>query len=328
MKAGDYTLSWKKNLGIIAAFTGTVIGTIHIINRIFTYIATADDHLNKDSYSYYDWRFGKIAYKKQGEGKPLLLIHDFNVCSSSYEWNKIEKKLAKNNTVYTIDLLGCGCSDHPILTYTNFLYVQLITDFIKHVIGDKTDVIVSGDSSPFVIMACANDETIISRIAMVNPQNLISLAKIPTKRTKLVKHLLYIPVIGTFMYNMQINKRTIKQKFASSYYYNQNGIEEKDILAYFNASQKDKTHAKYLYACQKSRFTNANILFCLNKLDNSIFIITGTGNPENVLVANQYQNQLPSIEIVGINNTKQLPHMEKPDDFVEQINILFADEDI
>ena len=105
MKAGDYTLSWKKNLGIIAAFTGTVIGTIHIINRIFTYIATADDHLNKDSYSYYDWRFGKIAYKKQGEGKPLLLIHDFNVCSSSYEWNKIEKKLAKNNKHCIFDRL-------------------------------------------------------------------------------------------------------------------------------------------------------------------------------------------------------------------------------
>ena len=245
----------------------------------------------------------------------------------SDEWKNIEGELSKTNTVYSIDLLGCGCSDHPALTYTNFLYVQLITDFIKHVIGEKTDIIVSGDSSSFVLMASANDETIINRITMINPQNLISLAKVPTKRTKLIKHLLFTPVIGTFIYNMKINKRTISQDFKSSYYYDQNAVSEKDILTCFESSHKDRGHSKYLYACQKSRYTNANILFCLSKLNNSIFIIIGNGNPENTLSASQYQNQLPSIEIVGIDNTKQLPHVEKPDEFIEQIRILFSDEE-
>lgn len=320
------SLGWKKRLGFIAAFTGSVIGTMHIINRVFTYIATADDYLNKDSYEYYNWRFGKIAYKKKGTGSPVLLVHNFNVCSSSDEWKNIENELAKTNTVYSIDLLGCGCSDHPALTYTNFLYVQLITDFIKHIIGEKTDVIVSGDSSSFVLMASANDETIINRIIMINPQNLISLAKVPTKRTKLIKHILFTPVIGTFIYNMQINKRTISQKFISSCYYNQNTVNERDILTCFEASHKEKGHSKYLYACQKSRYTNANILFCLSKLNNSIFIIVGNSNPENALSASQYQNQLPSIEIIGMDNTKQLPHVEKPEEFMEQVRILFAEE--
>lgn len=205
--------------------------------------------------------------------------------------------------------------------------MQLITDFIKHVIGEKTDIIVSGDSSSFVLMASANDETIINRITMINPQNLISLAKVPTKRTKLIKHLLFTPVIGTFIYNMKINKRTISQDFKSSYYYDQNAVSEKDILTCFESSHKDRGRSKYLYACQKSRYTNANILFCLSKLNNSIFIIIGNGNPENTLSASQYQNQLPSIEIVGIDNTKQLPHVEKPDEFIEQIRILFSDEE-
>lgn len=320
------SLGWKKNLGFIAAFTGSVIGTMHVINRVFTYIATADDYLNKDSYEYYNWRFGKIAYKKKGSGSPVLLVHNFNVCSSSDEWKNIGNELAKTNTVYSIDLLGCGCSDHPSLTYTNFLYVQLITDFIKHIIGKKTDVIVSGDSSSFVLMASANDETIINRIIMINPQNLISLAKVPTKRTKFIKHILFTPVIGTFIYNMKINKRTISQKFISSCYYNQNTVNERDILTCFESSHKEKGHSKYLYACQKSRYTNTNILFCLSKLNNSIFIIVGNSNPENALSASQYQNQLPSIEIIGMDNTKQLPHVEKPEEFMEQVRILFAEE--
>ena len=145
---------------------------------------------------------------------------------------------------------------------------------------------------------------------MINPQNLASLAKMPTKRSKFIKYLLYTPVIGTFIYNMRVNKRTISQKFYSDCYYDVNEVNEKDILTCFEASHKDKTRSRYLYACQKSRYTNANILFCLGKLTNSIFIISGNGNPENALVAEQYQNQLPSIEIVGINNTKDLPHIE------------------
>ena len=320
-------MSWKKNITFAALFVGTTLGTIHIVNRLFNYIATADNRLDDETYEYYEWRFGKIAYKRKGNGSPLLLIHNLDVCSSSHEWKNIESELAKTYTVYTIDLLGCGCSDHPILTYTNYLYVQLITDFIKHVIGEKTDVIVSGDSSPFVLMACSNDNTIINKVAMINPQNLVSLAKIPTKRTKTVKYLLSTPIIGTFIYNISVNKRTISRKFASSYFYDHNKVEEKDILTCFEASHKDKTHGKYLYACKKSRFTNANILCCLSKLNNSIFIIVGNANPENMLSANQYQNQLPSIEIVGINEAKQLPHVEKAEEFIEQIRVLFSEEE-
>lgn len=322
---GDF-LSWKKNLGILTCFIGTAVGTMHIINRVFTYIATADNRLAGNSFEYYNWRFGRIAYKKKGAGSPVLLVHNFDVCSSMNEWKNIESELAKTNTVYSLDLLGCGCSDRPILTYTNFLYVQLINDFIKNIIGKKTDVIVSGNSASFVLMACANDETIINRIVMVNPQNLASLAKAPTKRSTLVKYLLYTPIIGTFIYNMKVNKRTIYQKFYSDCYYDVNRINEKDILTCFESSHKDKTRSRYLYACQQSRYTNANILFCLGRLNNSIFVISGNGNPENALVAEQYQNYLPSIEIVGINNTKELPHVEKADEFLDQVHVLLSEE--
>ncbi len=100
------------------------------------------------------------------------------------------------HTVYTIDLLAAVVSDRPGLTYTNYLYVELIANFIKHIIGEKTDVIVSGESCPFVLMACANDETLINKVIMINPPNLVDLAKIPTKRSKFIKNILYSPILG------------------------------------------------------------------------------------------------------------------------------------
>ena len=83
-------MSWKKNLGILACFVGTAVGTMHVINRVFTHIATAYNYLDGNDLKYYDWRFGRIAYRKTGSGSPVLLVHNFDVCSSMHEWNNIE----------------------------------------------------------------------------------------------------------------------------------------------------------------------------------------------------------------------------------------------
>ena len=307
----------------ILATLGTI--TIHLINKTLIEMATKDSLLNSSEGNYYDWRFGKIYYRKQGNGKPLLLLHDLDAESSGVEWKKVAAILAEKYTVYTVDLLGCGRSEKPNITYTNFLYVELITNFIKHIIGEKTDVIVSGESCPFVLMACANDDSIINKVVMINPPNLVKMAKIPTKASKLFKKLIFTPVIGTFIYNLNVNKKTILQKFIFSYYYAQNDIKERDILTYFESSHKDHTHSKYLYACQKSRYLNANIVHCLSRLTNSIYIIVGNSNPENILAANEYQNYLPSIEIKGIAKTKQMPHMEKPEEFFSDVKIFLSD---
>ena len=321
-------MNWKKKLTTCTILAGTTVGVMHVVNRFVYYISTMDNLLFHKDEKYYDWRFGRIFYTKQGSGSPILLIHDLNVCSSDYEWNKVVNQLSKTNTVYTLDLLGCGRSQKPNLTYTNYLYVQLITDFIKHIIGESTDVIATGESGTFVLMACANDNTLINKVMLVNPGNLVSLAKIPTKRTKLLRHIINTPVLGTFIYNMKINKRTIEEDFRSQYFYNSNNIDEKSVMTYFEASHKCNTHSKYLYASIKSRFTNANVMHCLKNINNSIFIVVGNANPENVLTANQYQNQLPSIEIVEIDHTKHLPQLETPEEFIEHVKILFEIEDM
>ena len=103
----------------ILATLGTI--TIHLINKTLIEMATKDSLLNSSEGNYYDWRFGKIYYRKQGNGKPLLLLHDLDAESSGVEWKKVAAILAEKYTVYTVDLLGCGRSERPDITYTNFL---------------------------------------------------------------------------------------------------------------------------------------------------------------------------------------------------------------
>ena len=53
---------------------------------------------------------------------------------SNYEYHNLIDVLSKKYEVYSLDLLGYGLSDKPNMTYTNYLYVELLTDFIKNII--------------------------------------------------------------------------------------------------------------------------------------------------------------------------------------------------
>lgn len=318
-------MNWKKKLATYAAITSFASLSIHVINRLIYFVSTVDNLLSDSKGTYYNWRFGKIFYTKKGSGKPILLIHDLSASSSGYEWNKIEEELAQTNTVYTIDLLGCGRSDKPEITYTNYLYVQIITDFIKNIIGTETDIIATGESGSFVLMACKNDATIIDKIMMINPMDLITLAEIPGKNSKAVKFLISAPFIGTLLFNILHNKKAIERQCMIEYFYHSTNVEEKMVRTYHEAAHMDSIHTKYLFASLKGKYTRANIVPCMKDITNSIFILSGAGNPVQLQVAAQYKELAPSIETIALEKTKYLPQLEAPKQVLEQIHVLFSD---
>ena len=83
----------------------------------------------------FDWRGHRIAFTKRGSGPPLLLVHGIHAAAWSYEWHDNVEYLSRNNTVYTIDLLGFGRSDRPAIRYSARLYISLISDFVHQVIA-------------------------------------------------------------------------------------------------------------------------------------------------------------------------------------------------
>ena len=311
----------KKRIKVIIALTGLTLGTLHIINRIITSTSTSKELLPKPNSSTFKWRFGEIHYTKKGTGKPVLLIHDLTTGSSGYEFHKIENKLAKANEVYTIDLLGYGLSDKPNVTYTNFLFVELITEFIKKVIGKRTDVITSGDSSAIAVMACHNNPDIINKMIFINPQDVAKLSKIPGKRKKMLKFLLETPILGTFIYNMFHTKKSITNRFMNEYFYNAGKIEDSDINAYMEAAHYKDFSSKFTTASYLSNYTNININHALSEIDYSMYIISGLEKENAEEITERYLQFNSSIEYCSIDDTKQLPHLEAPEKTLEAIQL-------
>ena len=314
----------KKHRNRIATFvvlfaTATVI--IHIINKIIAASASLKEMLDSGRRNYYKWRFGEVFYTKKGSGSPVLLIHDLLPGGSGYEWNKVEDELAMEHTVYTVDLLGCGRSEKPGMTYTNFVYVQVITDFVKNVIGEKTDVIASGFSGSFVVMACRNESNLFNRIMLVNPPKLGSLTQTPNKKNRMLKYFLEIPVFGTLVYHIVVSRENITDLFIENMFFDPFHLDQNFLDAYYEAAHKGGCQAKAVYASKASRFMNINILPSLKAVDNSIFVIEGEAENNAKAVIEEYQNANPSVEAVTLERTKHFPHLENPEKFLEQVGI-------
>ena len=316
----------KHKILTLAALTTIAAGIVHISNRVIVASSQLKEMLDFSNHNYYNWRFGKIYYTKKGSGSPLLLIHDTMPGGSGYEWSRVEDQLALEHTVYTIDLLGCGRSEKAGITYTNFLFVQIICDFIKNVIKEKTDIIARGFSCSFVTTAAAYDKENINKIMFINPVSLVSLSKTPTQKDKIFKFLVEIPVFGTLIYHIIVSRETISDLFLDNLYYNPFHADRDIMDAYYEAAHRGGYYAKYLYSSQSAKYMNINIRHALESLDNSIYIVEGEDEPNGNSIVDDYRRINPAIETAVISCSKHFPHIENAEGFLEQVGTFFASE--
>lgn len=311
----------KKMVSTILALSTLSTAAIHLWNRIQFTFQLSKEFKDYQDIHFYDWRFGKVRYATQGEGTPLLLIHDLKPGSSSYEFHRIYDALSKTNEVYVIDLLGYGFSDKPNMTYTNYLYVQLIVDFIKNIIGRKANVMATGDSAATAIMACHNDPEFFENIYLINPQKLNILNTPPTHNTKLLKFFIEIPIIGTFIYNILTSKNNFRTALCNHYFFDKSFVKEDYVTAYCKASHYPDYNAKYTYSSYIGRYINSNILHALKEINHCIYILYGNQEDAIELNIENYVSFNHAIEKASIDNASHLPHLEQPIAFLKQLEI-------
>jgi len=294
------------------------------VNKLIFATSTMKEVLNRKKPLTYEWRFGHIYYTMQGTGTPLLLIHDLIPGSSDFEWKDIIKTLSKTHTVYTMDLLGFGRSDKPAITYTNYLYVQLITDFIKNVIGRRCDVITSGSSVAIAVMACHMDASLFNRMMFISPDALSDMGKIPSKRTKSLKFLIELPLVGNFAYNLLVNRRQIRADFKNNYFSDPFNITTQMIEAYDEGAHLHGANSRYVYSSLKGNYINFSISRALAAIDNSIYIVNGSDTKGYKQIAKEYQKQNVSIETNVVYHAKHFPQLENPSDLLEHCHIFLG----
>jgi pimeloyl-ACP methyl ester carboxylesterase len=305
------------------ATTTLSLSVISIVNYIEFKNATKNHLLSHPNSLFYKWRFGKIHYTKEGNGTPLLLLHEISPINSDYEWSKIKDLLLQHHTVYTLDFLGCGQSDKPSLTYTNFLYVQMLSDFIRNVIGQKTLVITSGNASSIVTMTCNYDSTLISKIIFINPPSLKDTSKSPSKQKRRLKKLLSCPIIGTLIYNLQYSENMIEETLKDQFANPNNYLSDKELKLRKECAHLGFPYGKDLFTSLKTNYLNFPIDRAFKNLNNTIVLLGGVEEPHIHETLAEYKKLNPSIETELLSNSKHYPALENPNGLLDLISIYF-----
>lgn len=86
--------------------------------------------------SYVELNKIKISYEIHGEGYPLILLHGFAMYKEFWKWNV--KELSKEFRVITLDIRGCGETDHPVESYSMEELADDIRALLDYLNLDKT----------------------------------------------------------------------------------------------------------------------------------------------------------------------------------------------
>ncbi len=309
----------KKRIISLIALGIMTAGTIYLLNRLADYRADNKNILPMKG-RFFTWREYDIFYNVKGTGSPILLIHDLIPSASNYEWTKMIRRLEKDHTVYAIDMIGCGRSDKPAITYTTYFYSEMIGNFIEKVIGEKTILIASGMSAFPAIIADKMYREKVEKLILINPEKITSAEVQPDRKSKLVKALISLPIIGTYVFNIETTEKNLLRLFRERFYMKPQLVDDRIVGAYYEAAHRGHGAGRFLLASLRGHFLNANIRSALRHLDN--LVIIGSRDRKGMIpITGEYKEYSLKAETASVSGSKTLPQLEVPDKLIQVINL-------
>lgn len=307
----------RKKRGSFFKFSLAAAGLFHVVNRWIDSSSVSKQSSSSNG-KYYHWSQGDIFYKKIGEsGAPLLLIHDLSPFNASFEWNEIIDAFKNDFTVYLIDLPGCGKSDKSAITYTNYYFVQAISDFIHDVICEPVYAACTGLSGSFVLMADQLYQNLFQHIIWINPDSIERLKKQPDYRSKIIRKLLDFPLIGTTAYYTITNHLNTEYHWTDQQTFNPFCIDQKMLKASYDASHAGNGSGKYLLSSIDGNYLNVHISKAFASVHTPVHLIFGEHIPNYHDIISEYRKLNHNITVEIIGDCKKYPQIETPEELVE-----------
>jgi pimeloyl-ACP methyl ester carboxylesterase len=288
---------------------------------------------------FYTWKNYRCAYQvyhPDDSQIPLVLIHPIGVGLSGNFWYRSCQEwyqTGNTNPIYNPDLLGCGDSDMPQVTYTPEDWAKQVLFFIKTVVKKPVIIVTQGALFPVAIKLVQLEKELppgetpwIQKLALSGPPGW----KIMTRegsplQNKLRWNLLFDTPLGTAFYRYARSRKFLKSFSIKQLFENPDSVDENwlDMLEK-GAANLETRHAVFAFL---AGFWRENYEQAIAHIQQPTLVVIGenTSNisreglretPDQRLAA--YLNALPNGKGVKINGRNVLPY-EATAEFVQAI---------
>lgn len=272
----------------------------------------------------YAWNWGRIKYYIAGEGDPLLLVHGIYPGASAYEWRENFEFLAQNFRVYAPDLLGFGLSEKPNVPYSANLYVRLIEDFMREVIGEPALICASSMSAAFCV-AAQPITPMARKLALICPTGIQNQRDPHAIGNRAIEKVLRTPVYGKSIYNTITSITGIRHYLETEAYHDPRMITDPEIRYLHAVAHQPGAH--YPIRAFMAGKLGLDISYTFWRMDKPIMLLWGRhARATPVTDAEEFQERNPRTSLRVFDNSALLPHIEDCAEFNESIAEFFAAE--
>ena len=280
------------------------------------------DNLIGGREEWFGWRGHRVAYTRRGSGDAVLLVHGIHASAWSYEWRHNVDVLAREHTVYTLDLLGFGRSDRPPARYSAALYTALIADFAAQVIGGPSVLVGSGLSGAYVIALAARDARRFPGVVAIGPTGVSRLAVAARTSGDVPRLAISTPVLGTALFNSLVSRRSIEFALQRAYA-NDRFVTPALVDVHFEtAHQPGAKHASSAFVAQQ---LNLGVRDELRRVTQPLLITWGEQAVEAPMDdLRAFRAIRPDAEVAIFSPAGDLPHDERAAEWNETVLAFLA----
>jgi pimeloyl-ACP methyl ester carboxylesterase len=262
-----------------------------------------------------EWRGHEVAYTVRGSGPPVLLVHSIHAAGWSYEWKDNVETLARQHTVYALDLLGFGRSSRPSIRYSARLYLSLISEFVEEVVGGPCALVASSLTAAYAIVLGARDPARFPAIVVVEPTGLVRLSDNAGAPGDVARLGIDSPVLGTAFFNGLVSRNSLRS-FLKLIYHDNALVTDEMVDAYYAAShQPGAKHAPAAFVAQQ---LNIDVRHAVRRLTQPALLVWGEqARMEPIDEIRPFLTLHPDFETAIFDPSGDLPHSERAPEFNE-----------
>lgn len=267
------------------------------------------------------WREYRIQYSVKGTGQPMVLIHGFG--ASIGHWRKNITELSDAGyQVWTLDLLGFGQSDMPVIDYTLEIWQDLFKDFWDEHIQQPAVWVGNSIGGLLVLMMLADYPHMGTSGVLLNSAGSLNIRReeaiLPLRMVMgPMRMMMRSKIVGPLFFNGVRGKRAIRNSL-SQIYGNKEAITDELVDMLHNPSCNEG--ACHVFMSILTGPPGPRPIELLPRIKQPLLVLWGESDPWAALrTAKVYQDlsaapdAQPKVTFEVIANTGHCPHDERPE---------------
>jgi pimeloyl-ACP methyl ester carboxylesterase len=254
----------------------------------------------------------RIAYRRVGDGEPIILIH--GITTSSFIWRNIQPVLSKNYDTIAVDLLGCGLSSKDLSTdYSIKNQASIIAELIQMLELGKVHIVGHDIGGGIAQIMAIKFPHLIEDMILINTigYNYWPVQPITTMRTPIFRQLAM----------MSLDMGMLQKLIRKGLYKKESYTEEFRSLVWEEMANKKRRKSFLHFAKCLNNQHLMEIASELKKIKFPVLIVRGEGDLYlNSIISSRLAEDIPTSEILRIRTAGHFIQEDEPELLSEKIS--------